>query len=71
MTRCFIVGGGNIVTQMVAEKLAEIGITPERELEAMPFEITDRYENCKPDPANFDDTYKGKCKKLRREARGW
>lgn len=36
------------------------------------FEITDPYKDLEPCKSmDFDDRYTGKCKKLRREARGW
>lgn len=36
--------------------------------------IVDSYEDlepCQPSIKDFDDRYRGKCKRLRKEARGW
>lgn len=38
------------------------------------YEIVDPYggiEPCQPSIIDFDDRYRGKCKRLRKESRGW
>lgn len=59
---------------------AEDKSDPGIEFEAMDYEnelsrafvLTDPYEDLAPCKSmDFDDRYTGKCKKLRREARGW
>lgn len=38
------------------------------------YKIVDQYEDiepCQPSIKDFDDRYRGKCKRLRKESRGW
>ena len=65
----------DLITLGVEDKL-----DPSIEFEAMDYEnelskafvLTNPYEDLEPcKPMTLDDRYTGKCKKLRKEARGW